>query len=223
MIKPMFRKNPVLIQSIWQYCFRFNPVAIANKFKMYRKVDKAEININQIMDVLNTANTVGRNSKQKQLNASFVNNEKEHEKSGHSSKNQFNVAAEVQQPVNSFPIKSIQSAINCGTLSTIFTQHEVSKENQNIKQINNSIKDNFIGSQFINARISNAEDETTTDSMNRTKPLLDPNQILNEWLKDSVPNRPQLADSDEDIPKTSLLSESGKKIHHNEALSKCFL
>lgn len=218
----MFRKNPVLLESIWQNRLRFNPIEIANTFKMYRKLDKIEININQIMDVMMTAKTIGRNSK-KQINASFVNNKMEQENSGHSSKNQFNSVAKVQQPVNGFSIKTIPSAINCGILSSIFTQHEVSKENQNIDQIKNSIKDDFIGSQFINTCILNAVDDTKNDSVNRTKPLIDPNQILNEWLRDSPPNRLQPADSDEDIPKTSLLSKSKKNIHHNDSLSKCFL
>lgn len=220
MIRPKFRKNPVFLQSIWQHCLKFNPIEIANKFKMYKKLDKIEVNLNQIMDVLMTANTIGKNNKKQQINASFLNSKNEQEISGHSSKNQLNSVVKVQQPVNGF---SIPSVTNCGTLSSIFSQHEMSKENQNIEQIKSSIKDDFIGSQFINATTLNVEDEPTTDSVNRTKPLIDPNQILNEWLRDSSPNRLQLADSDEDIPKTSLLSESKKKIHHNEALSKCFL
>jgi len=227
MIKPMFRKEAVLLKSIFQCYLRFNSLDKANKMAVHKDPKQIDFNLKQIMDVLRTSteNSTGQRSNQK-IDVSFVNNEKEQPKTTHSSKNQFKSVAEACQPVNDFSIKSIQSEINCGALSSIFTQHETSKghkEKQNIEQIKHSNGDDFIGSQFVNSRIFNVEDESTVDSVNHGKLLIDPNQTLNEWLRDSRPNRMQFTDDDEVIPKTSLLSESGKKIHRNKALSSCFL
>lgn len=227
MIKPMFRKEAVLLKSIFQCYLKFNSLDKANKMAVHKDPQQIDFNLNQILNILriSTENSKGQSSNQK-INVSFVNNEEEQPKMSHSSKNQFKSVAEAFQPVNDFSIKSIPPEINCGALSSIFTQHETSKghkEEQNIEQIKNFNGDDFIGSQFINSRIFNVEDEFTVDSVNHGKQLIDPNQTLNEWLRDSLPKRMQITDDDKVIPKTSLLSESGKKILHNKALFNCFL
>lgn len=225
MIKPMFRKETVVLKSIFQCYLKFNSLDKANKMSVHKDPKQIDFNLNQILDILriSTENSTGQSSNEK-INVSVVYNEKEQPKTSHSSENQFKSVAEDCQPVNDFSIKSIPSTINCGALSTIFTQHEASKGHpDNEKQIIELNGDNFIGSQFVNSRIFNVEDESTVDSVNHGKLLIDPNQTLNEWLRDSCPNRMQFTDDEEVIPKTLLLSESGKKIHHNKTLSSCFL
>lgn len=223
-------------KSIWSVSFRFNPVEIANKTATRRKrsvKNNDDDNVNRIVDVSHRKPPENKmtESNKNEIIAPFISKKQRHQDEiSHSSKYRLYSVSEIQQPhsTNDFSIKDVQSTINCGVLNSIFKQHEISESqrNQDVRQINNPIKDCFILSQFSNKKNSlNANSiDVECDCGNLKNVLFDSKKILNEWLRSSPQkkNGYRKEDEKEIFSNVSLMNEDTKKLRHCGSMFNCF-